>query len=32
VDMVARGKNLQEGLAEVGRYLQAVRSTPSFSR
>jgi tryptophan synthase alpha chain len=32
VDMVARSKDLQAGLAEVGRYLQQVRSTPSFWR
>jgi tryptophan synthase alpha chain len=32
VDMVARSKDLQTGLAEIGRYLQQVRSTPSFSR
>ncbi len=32
VDMVAKSEDLQTGLAEVGRYLQTVRSTPSFSR
>jgi tryptophan synthase alpha chain len=32
VDMVARNDDLQAGLAEMGRYLQTVRSTPSFSR
>ncbi len=32
VDMVARSKDLQTGLAEMGRYLHQVRSTPSFSR
>ena len=32
VDMVARSKDLEAGLAEMGRYLQQVRSTPSFSR
>jgi tryptophan synthase alpha chain len=32
VDMVARSKDLQDGLAEIGRYLQQVRSTPSFWR
>jgi tryptophan synthase alpha chain len=32
VDMVARSEDLRTGLAQVGRYLQAVRSTPSFSR
>jgi tryptophan synthase alpha chain len=32
VDMVARSKDLQTGLVEIGRYLHQVRSTPSFSR
>lgn len=32
VDMVRRSEDLQTGLAEVGRYLHSVRSTPSFSR
>ena len=32
VDMVVRSKDLESGLAEVGRYLHQVRSTPSFSR
>jgi tryptophan synthase alpha chain len=32
VDMVARSENLAVGLAEIGRYLHEVRSTPSFSR
>jgi tryptophan synthase alpha chain len=32
VEIVARSKDLPTGLAEVGRYLQTVRSTPSFSR
>jgi len=32
VDMVARGESSDAALAEIGRYLYAVRSTPSFSR
>jgi tryptophan synthase alpha chain len=32
VDMIARNKSLESGLAEIGRYLHEVRSTPSFSR
>ncbi len=32
VEMVARNDDLQSGLAEIGRYLHQVRSTPSFSR
>jgi tryptophan synthase alpha chain len=32
VDMVARAAGLEAGLAEIGRFLYAVRSTPSFSR
>jgi tryptophan synthase alpha chain len=32
VDMVARSESLAAGLRAVGRYLQEVRSTPSFSR
>jgi tryptophan synthase alpha chain len=32
VDMVAQSNDLQTGLAEMGRYLHQVRSTPSFSR
>ena len=32
VDMVARSESLEDGLAEIGRYLYQVSSTPSFSR
>ncbi len=32
VDMVARSESLAAGLVAVARYLQEVRSTPSFSR
>lgn len=32
VDMVARGDSLPAALAEMGRYLYAVRRTPSFSK
>ena len=32
VDMVGRQESLTAALAEIGRYLQKVRSTPSFSR
>jgi tryptophan synthase alpha subunit len=32
VDMVARSGKLDEALAEIGRLLYRVRSTPSFSR
>ena len=32
VDMVARGESLPGALAEIGRYLHAVRRTPSFSK
>lgn len=32
VNMVARAEDLEAGLAEAGRYLHQVFSTPSFSR
>jgi tryptophan synthase alpha subunit len=32
VDMVAQTGSLADALAEIGRYLYQVRSTPSFSR
>lgn len=32
VEMVARGESLPGALAEIGRYLYAVRRTPSFSK